>query len=729
MTKKTKIITLSLIALIAVMVFSFWSKPILAETTDKIVGAVASTLANSIFLIVSWILYIPAFVAGKISLVIIGLLVQVAKFNKIINVDAVNTAWLTMRDICNMFFVVILLIMSFGTVLGLEKWNYKKLLSQLIIAAIMVNFSKMICGLLIDAGQVVMITFVDAFADSAPSVLANATGLSTLFSLTRDAGYEISNLALGGTILLNMFFVLTSFVVILAIFLILVIRVGMLWFLVALSPIAWVGSLLPATSSYASEWWTNFTKWIMIGPILAFFLWFSLLIFQTGGISKSFPNVPATNEKGSVTATLSQLSESPNTLNYAFSIVLLLMSLTFAQKLGGKAAGVAVGWAKKAEMGKLLLGATGVTGSFKAEKKAIQEKISETPYARVLTASGRAAMQQGLDDKQRLRFGVPGAYEKIIQRQSKEHEESGDFRNVDEMKKKFTEAVENRDWVTAEIFGRQLNKEKKLGMKDLKPLADMKGLAGREEQKAFRVLDKLAGGASDYNKAVGAITPKWENGKYRAKKTEGEIGEDGKIKISERDEALEKVETGAGKTYGLDITKSVAGMNNADEYEEEARFYVGLSDNQLEKMPEKTEEQIISQLEKIISSTNYVDDTNNPNNPKNKIYKDLKNKAKEKLAFIKITKARREKTKQIRDERLKEELGMQQPEKKEETPSQIFTADETRTMKKIEETIEYLKEKREKAKKEGDAEAEIVWSKELAEYQKKLIKIINSRMS
>lgn len=346
MRKKNKIlISAVLIVFVCVLIFSFWQKPALGAG-DATLKKAGSTIANIVFIIISWILWIPAWLAGQLSLLVINLLIQVAKFNDIIKIDVVTTGWRTIRDLCNMFFIIVLLIMAFGTVLGVENWNYRRLLGRLILAAVLINFSKMFCGLLIDLGQMIMMTFVNAFKDAAPSVLVNATGLYNVSNLTTDTVKSFTNLSVGGTLLLNMVFVIVSFFVLLAIFLLLVVRIIMLWFLVIFSPLVWIGDLVPILSRYTSGWWEQFAKWIIIGPIMAFFLWFSLLMFKSVDIADKI-GVPEVNEKGAVTATLSELSQSKNFLNYGFAVATLIMSLGFASQLGGKAASGIVGFAQK----------------------------------------------------------------------------------------------------------------------------------------------------------------------------------------------------------------------------------------------------------------------------------------------------------------------------------------------------------------------------------------------
>ena len=85
-----------------------------------------------------------------------------------------------------MFFVVILLLIAFGTILGIEQYEWKKLLIKFVFAAILVNFSRVIAALIIDAAQVVMITFLNGVAATAGGNLINAFKLDKLLSFNPD---------------------------------------------------------------------------------------------------------------------------------------------------------------------------------------------------------------------------------------------------------------------------------------------------------------------------------------------------------------------------------------------------------------------------------------------------------------------------------------------------------------------------------------------------------------
>ena len=122
-----------------------------------VIGAVIGTVIN-------WL--------GKLLVGIFQVTTWIFQYNEFIKSPAVKQGWAVVRDLCNMFFVVVLLIIAFATILRVEAYHYKKLLPRLVIMAVLINFSKTICGLFIDFRQVVMLTFVNGFANALGGELA-----------------------------------------------------------------------------------------------------------------------------------------------------------------------------------------------------------------------------------------------------------------------------------------------------------------------------------------------------------------------------------------------------------------------------------------------------------------------------------------------------------------------------------------------------------------------------
>jgi hypothetical protein len=66
----------------------------------------------------------------------------------------VQQGWKICRDFANLFFIAVLIYIAFSLILKLQKGDPKKLLFKVIAMAIIINFSLMIGGIIIDFSQV-----------------------------------------------------------------------------------------------------------------------------------------------------------------------------------------------------------------------------------------------------------------------------------------------------------------------------------------------------------------------------------------------------------------------------------------------------------------------------------------------------------------------------------------------------------------------------------------------
>lgn len=107
----------------------------------------------------------------------------------------------------------------------------------------------------------------------------------------------------------------------------------MLWILVALSPIAFMLSSFPQGQSYASRYWGEFTKYLINGPVLAFFIWLSLSVmnsFQSSQLSKDLTTNLSNSPSGSTGITTPQIF-----IPFVMAIGFLVGGLMISQQIGG----------------------------------------------------------------------------------------------------------------------------------------------------------------------------------------------------------------------------------------------------------------------------------------------------------------------------------------------------------------------------------------------------------
>lgn len=287
---------------------------------------------------------------GLILALVLKALVLVAQYSNFIASPAVTNGWVIVRDLCNMFFVLILLIIAFATILGIEKYNYKKWLPKLILMAILINFSKTICGVLIDFAQVIMLTFVNAFKDIAAGNLISNLGLTNIMTLAKSEA-SVGFWQIVGAYVLGLIYIIIALVVVTTMLAILVMRIVMLWIYIVLSPLAYLLASFPDGAKYSSQWWSEFTKNLIVGPVLAFFIWLSFTSMQAAnwgdgfGVGQSSTADLAkevginANQSGGPTGT--EASSPEVFIKFVISIGLLIGGLKISQEIGSVAGGIA----------------------------------------------------------------------------------------------------------------------------------------------------------------------------------------------------------------------------------------------------------------------------------------------------------------------------------------------------------------------------------------------------
>lgn len=310
---------------------------------------------TGIAMLISVVAYAITFILGKLLVGVIVVLVGVLQYNNFINESVVVIGWAIVRDFMNLFFVVALMIIAFATVFRIQAYHYKSMLPKLVIAAIVVNFSKVITGALIDVSQVLMLTFVHSFQAIAAGNMAELFGIDKLLSF----GSTFAAIQSGATglpsimvsLVLAIILLWVALVVVLIMIVVLVVRIVMLWILTIFSPVAWVAPLLPGGAQYASQWWSELSRHLITGVIMAFLLWLTFASLQIGGAltgevpdvgdrDKSGVSQGVSSEESEFAFAASEIGTYEGMFTFIVSIVMLIASLGVAQQMGGAAGGV-----------------------------------------------------------------------------------------------------------------------------------------------------------------------------------------------------------------------------------------------------------------------------------------------------------------------------------------------------------------------------------------------------
>lgn len=293
----------------------------MAWLITQIGGAVISI---AVFLAILWAFIL---LIGVLYTFFISAFLETIKFEDILNNSAVVTGWTLVRDVCNMFFVVVLLVIAIATILHIESYSWKRMLPKLLLMAILINFSMTICGALVDVSQIIMLTFAKSMGSAAAGNFVEAFGIEKMLTVrgSLSSGLVVGAKLIGGTaksgitanndwllsglrdLLLTFGLLAIAFIIALTMWLVLAFRIVAIWVLVILSPLAFAASVLPATSKWAGQWWGHFGKYLFVGPAIAFFTWLALMVTAEMKL-KSSAN-PATFLFGAETETFSEMSD------------------------------------------------------------------------------------------------------------------------------------------------------------------------------------------------------------------------------------------------------------------------------------------------------------------------------------------------------------------------------------------------------------------------------------
>jgi hypothetical protein len=238
----------------------------------------------SIFLKFLGIILLPGLLLGTLAIGITGLILGWIVSPDFISLRFTQNPFVDIglsitQDFANMGFIIFLVAIGLATALRIREYQARKTLVTLILIALLINFSPVFCGIIIDAANIVMnyfltgITGLNSFVDS--FVTAGQTAWYAIIRSGLDPWANLSGFMQVLVLIIFNFYAAFIFILFSALF---IMRYIMLWILVILSPIAFVSYILPMTRRGRSllswkKWWEQLVAWSTIGIIAAFFLY------------------------------------------------------------------------------------------------------------------------------------------------------------------------------------------------------------------------------------------------------------------------------------------------------------------------------------------------------------------------------------------------------------------------------------------------------------------------
>jgi len=199
----------------------------------------------------------------------------------------VTSGWLIVRDFCNMFYILIVIAIGIGTALRIREYQIKKLLPKLIASAILINFTPLICGLIIDGANIFMNFFLASGTEGLGKIVVESiSSFGQLIGRMFHFGTSLITLQFGkaGDLLFDSFvtiiFNFYGTFTVLALALLFTVRYVVLWIAVILAPLAFLCWILPHRSVQRvwRMWWEQFLSWCFVGIGGAFFLYLAQLM-------------------------------------------------------------------------------------------------------------------------------------------------------------------------------------------------------------------------------------------------------------------------------------------------------------------------------------------------------------------------------------------------------------------------------------------------------------------
>ncbi len=475
-----------------------------SQANDRTSAACSGPVTGFICEGIASILGLVANLIGSMILLVISVLIAFAQYNGFSDAMPVVQGWIVVRDTTNMFFIIVLLLTAFATVIGRDEFHYEKVLPKLLLQAVLINFSKTLIQLLIDFSQVVMLTFVNAFAQSAAGNFVYALGLDKMmqFNPTGTTPAQFANIILAYGLAIFFMSIALGVVIILTCYL--VYRIVALWITLILAPLAFFASALPeklqrGMGAVTGEYWKRLTGLLTGGPVIAFFLWLTLAITQRSsqeansqtaatGLSAALNLTrPSTGAEGGVAGAadsavgatfgfITAIADSNHVISFVVGIALMLAALDTAV-------------ASAAAMG-------GVAGVIASKTKSLAKGVVKAPYtlgkgavkgaARGARAAGR--LGYNIADQQLAkrtgnslsrRIGVAGV--KAMGYASSVPLVGGAIRRTDKYQK--------AESGLTQFAGRVESRTKELTDADKKRAANLAGLArsGTEEQELLEI--------------------------------------------------------------------------------------------------------------------------------------------------------------------------------------------------------------------------------------------------
>ena len=305
--KKTASLLAGLVFFSILAPIHFVNADLISDLAGTVAEPIINILSSLVFILPQFFMIIAVAITSALTAVVGSILMWIADISltiPIIDANIVkNVGWPFTLGLVNMGYLLILAWIGLSTILRLKEYEAQKMIPKLILNALLVNFSLVLVGFVVDIGNLLTHFFLKATQDmgglelsgaienskkyiieAAKNLINPVTLLKAQFTLDDILGTLVYGIAL---ILFNIF----ATFIIGAVAFVFFIRVIYFWILAILAPIAFFSKIATQTAEGKSffpgilgwdEWWSTLLKWVFIGIPLGFFLFLSTWMMSAG---------------------------------------------------------------------------------------------------------------------------------------------------------------------------------------------------------------------------------------------------------------------------------------------------------------------------------------------------------------------------------------------------------------------------------------------------------------
>ncbi len=336
----------------------------------EFVASLLALIASIALSVTSWFLAL----AGTLLNVSINITLHIKEIVK--STPAIYDVWKIIRDVSGLFIIFALLYAAIQLILGISRPNWGDLVKNIVVAGILINFSFFMTGVLIDASNVVSLALYRAMVPGQPDIgkiidnagsnvtaQVGARSQEIVNTLFKDGGisavfmqslqiqstfdpkkFDLAEIDGGGAaaalkiILIavtGIIIMITAGLSFLAASLAFIVRLFILIFLLAFSPILFAARIVPKIEEYGKDWWNMLKSQLIFMPVYLLLMYVALTVLTKTNVFNS--GAYGGLWQGGTTSAVAPTEFIVLAINAAFVIIMLNIPLLAAVKLGGAA--------------------------------------------------------------------------------------------------------------------------------------------------------------------------------------------------------------------------------------------------------------------------------------------------------------------------------------------------------------------------------------------------------